>query len=86
MEGPYAFGDNTWVGYDTIKTTEKKSQYVLHNNLGGAMIWELSADDFNVSKKNMYWLPWQVFAISEVHMTDSFQIYLTSTLLKAFFS
>lgn len=48
--GPYAYGDSQWVGYDTVKTTKLKTQYVLDKGLGGAMIWELSSDDFNVRK------------------------------------
>lgn len=39
---PYAYKSTEWVGFDTIKSLKLKAQYVLDNNLGGAMIWVIS--------------------------------------------
>jgi GH18 family chitinase len=39
------------VGYHTPKSTTAIASYVVSNNLGGAMIWDLSTDDFRVSLK-----------------------------------
>lgn len=47
--GPYAYNSNQWAGYDTVRSAKEKAQYVLDKGLGGAMIWELSFDDFKVS-------------------------------------
>ena len=46
--GPYAYKSTQWVGYDTIKSAERKAMYILDQELGGAMFWETSTDDFNV--------------------------------------
>lgn len=43
---PYAFSGNQWVGYDNVQSVTVKSNYVVNNNLGGAMIWSLETDDF----------------------------------------
>ena len=48
MNGPYAYNGNQWVGYDTKNSAETKANYILSENLGGAMFWETSTDDFNV--------------------------------------
>ena len=48
--GPYAYKGNQWVGFDTIESAQVKAQYVLDQNLGGAMFWDTSTDDFNVTK------------------------------------
>ena len=47
--GPYAFHGTQWVGYDTVQSAKVKADYVNKRGLGGAMIWEMSTDDFNVS-------------------------------------
>lgn len=47
--GPYASSPNvpkTWVGYDDPAMANVKSRYVLDNGLGGAMVWDISTDDF----------------------------------------
>ena len=44
--GPYAYNGNQWVGYDDISMASKKAQYILDNNLGGGMFWDLPSDDF----------------------------------------
>jgi chitinase len=35
-----------WVGYDDPNSAAVKANYVVSNNLGGAMIWDLPSDDF----------------------------------------
>jgi len=47
--GPYAFKNDQWVGYDTVTSARAKAAYVNANNLGGAMFWQTSTNDFNVS-------------------------------------
>ena len=47
-KGPYAYKGNQWVGYDSIEYVKKKAQYIIDKDLGGAMFWDLSTDDFNV--------------------------------------
>jgi chitinase len=42
----YAVHDNQWVSYDSEESIYKKSQYINHIGLGGAMIWSLDADDY----------------------------------------
>jgi len=46
-KGPYAYKGDQWVGYDTIDYVKEKAKYILDNELGGAMFWDLSTDDFN---------------------------------------
>ena len=46
--GPYAYKNNQWVGYDTVNSAKKKADYIIQKDLGGAMFWETSTDDFNV--------------------------------------
>ena len=53
--GPYAYKNNQWVGYDTVNYAKKKANYIIEKDLGGAMFWETSTDDFNV--KNIIYLP-----------------------------
>ncbi|XP_023347581.1 acidic mammalian chitinase isoform X3 [Eurytemora carolleeae] len=45
--GPYAYNGNQWVGYDDPAIAGLKAQYILDNDLGGAMFWDLPSDDFN---------------------------------------
>ena len=47
-KGPYAYKGNQWVGYDSIDYVKRKAQYIIDKELGGAMFWDLSTDDFNV--------------------------------------
>lgn len=47
--GPYASSSEipmTWVGYDDPSMANVKSRYVLDKKLGGAMVWDISTDDF----------------------------------------
>ena len=45
--GPYAIKNNQWVGYDDPETAGIKAKYIMDNDLGGAMFWDLSTDDFD---------------------------------------
>eukprot|EP00095_Tigriopus_kingsejongensis_P003675 maker-scaffold11_size778918-snap-gene-5.22 protein:Tk03675 transcript:maker-scaffold11_size778918-snap-gene-5.22-mRNA-1 annotation:"chitinase" len=47
VSGPYAYQGDQWVGFDTVKSIQVKSDFVIQRNLGGAMIWDLSMDDFS---------------------------------------
>ncbi|KAL7648229.1 UNVERIFIED_CONTAM: hypothetical protein RMT77_000132 [Armadillidium vulgare] len=44
--GPYAYSGTQWVSYDDIAMVQTKSEYIVSNSLGGAMIWALDLDDF----------------------------------------
>ena len=47
--GPYAVSPTspkTWVGYDDPAMASKKAGYVISKGLGGAMVWDISMDDF----------------------------------------
>ena len=49
LNGPYASSPaipKTWVGYDDPDMANVKSLYVLEKGLGGAMVWDMSTDDF----------------------------------------
>ena len=43
---PYASNGDQWVGYDDVESVTTKSNYILKNNLGGAMIWSIETADF----------------------------------------
>ncbi|CAO1336600.1 unnamed protein product [Diamesa serratosioi] len=43
---PYAFKGDQWVGYDDVESVTVKANYILNNNLGGAMIWSIETADF----------------------------------------
>lgn len=45
--GPYAVLGNQWVGYDDPEMAAVKAKYIMDNDLGGAMFWDLSTDDFD---------------------------------------
>lgn len=44
---PYMFRDTDWIGYDNVQSVEEKSEYILSNNLGGAMFWSIDEDDYS---------------------------------------
>ncbi|MCB1827648.1 MAG: hypothetical protein KDH94_04400 [Coxiellaceae bacterium] len=46
---PYAYSPITkeWVSYDDPNSIAIKAQYVLSQNLGGAMVWAIDMDEFN---------------------------------------
>ena len=54
INGPYAYKGNQWVGFDNIESAQRKAQYVMDENLGGAMFWDTSTDDFNVSELKLF--------------------------------
>jgi chitinase len=45
-KAPYAYKGNQWVGYDDLESIKLKLDYVLVNQLGGAMFWSIETDDF----------------------------------------
>lgn len=49
--GPYAYSkaNLNWVGYDDPTFAIVKSKYVLSMGIGGAMVWDISTDDFGNS-------------------------------------
>jgi chitinase len=47
QEVPYAVKGNQWVGYDDLQSLEVKMNYILANDLGGAMFWSVETDDFS---------------------------------------
>ena len=62
--GPYAHKGNQWVGYDDVAMVRVKAQYIVNNQLGGAMFWDLPSDDFrNTCKQGKYPL---ITAVSEI--------------------
>ncbi|XP_059806631.1 acidic mammalian chitinase-like [Hypanus sabinus] len=44
---PYAYKGKDWVGYDNPKSYEIKIKWLKENQIGGAMVWTLSLDDFS---------------------------------------
>lgn len=44
---PFATLDNQWVGYDDVESIALKVQYLMNENLGGAMVWSIETDDFH---------------------------------------
>ena len=44
---PYALKGDQWVGFDDIHSVAIKLNYILANDLGGAMFWSLETDDFS---------------------------------------
>jgi len=45
--GPYAYKGNQWTSYDDVQIINAKSQYIINNQLGGALVWAIDLDDFN---------------------------------------
>ena len=43
---PYAWGEGDWVGYDNSQSALLKSNYIKTHQLGGAMVFAISFDDF----------------------------------------
>ncbi|GCB80240.1 hypothetical protein scyTo_0018048 [Scyliorhinus torazame] len=44
---PYAYKGNEWVGYDNPQSFEDKIKWLKKSQIGGAMMWTLSLDDFS---------------------------------------
>ena len=36
---PYAYRGSEWVGFDNVKSVKLKTEYLVDNNLGGAMVY-----------------------------------------------
>ena len=53
LYGPIAYyirtSGRTWVGYDDADMIIHKGKYILSKNLGGAVVWDISMDDFQNS-------------------------------------
>lgn len=51
FNGPIAYSQEssgkTWVGYDDPKMVKVKGNYIISEKLGGAVVWDISMDDFN---------------------------------------
>ena len=45
--GPFAHGGDQWVGYDDVRTVERKAQYIVDGGFGGVALWTIDLDDFN---------------------------------------
>lgn len=56
LNGPIAYSQEssgkTWVGYDDPKMVRVKGKYILSENLGGAVVWDISMDDFSNNCKS----------------------------------
>ncbi len=49
LMGPYAYSSSSpiqWVGYDDPAFAVVKGNYAISRGLGGAMVWDISKDDF----------------------------------------
>ncbi|XP_078098070.1 acidic mammalian chitinase-like [Mustelus asterias] len=44
---PYAYKGNVWVGYDDPQSFDDKIKWLKQSQIGGAMMWTLSLDDFS---------------------------------------
>ena len=44
---PFAVRNIEWLTFDNLASVQAKLEYVLHHNLGGAMIWEVNGDDWH---------------------------------------
>jgi len=51
---PWLFNGSTFISYDDARSIALKAEYIKEQNLGGAMIWELSQDSENVLLKALY--------------------------------
>jgi chitinase len=52
LNGPYALSNTNvvnWIGFDDVAMLTTKSNFILSRGLGGAMVWEISLDDFRGS-------------------------------------
>ena len=51
---PWLFNGSTFISYDDARSIALKAEYIKEQDLGGAMIWELSQDSENVLLKALY--------------------------------
>lgn len=53
LNGPFAYSSrtpgSTWVAYDDVDMVMYKGRYVISRHLGGAVVWDISMDDFQNS-------------------------------------
>ncbi|KAG5889208.1 hypothetical protein JTB14_033286 [Gonioctena quinquepunctata] len=45
--GPYAYGNDQWVGYEDAESVKRKASYIKARGFGGAVAWTIDLDDFN---------------------------------------
>lgn len=45
---PYVYSVFEWISYENDRSIECKSRWIKDSNFGGAMIFSLNADDFNL--------------------------------------
>jgi chitinase len=43
---PFAVQGNQWIGYDDLQSISGKMDYIIRENLGGAMWWSIDTEDF----------------------------------------
>lgn len=46
LNGPYAFKDRQWVGFDDVAMIKYKSEYIRKMGFAGGMVWAMDLDDF----------------------------------------
>jgi len=46
ISAPYAYKGSHWIGYDDVQSITDKSQFILSEDLAGAMFWSLETDDY----------------------------------------
>ncbi|NXX86769.1 CHIA chitinase, partial [Urocolius indicus] len=53
---PYAYKGKEWVGYDNVRSFNKKVDWLKKSDFGGAMVWTIDLDDFtgNFCKQGKY--------------------------------
>lgn len=44
-QGLYAFSGNKWISYDNEEMVKIKSEYIIDNDIGGAMAASINSDD-----------------------------------------
>lgn len=52
LTGPYVLSNTNvvnWIGFDDVAMVTTKSNFIVSRGLGGAMVWEISLDDFRGS-------------------------------------
>jgi len=46
VRAPYVYKGNQWIGYDDEQSISEKCDFIVTEELGGAMFWSLDTDDF----------------------------------------
>ncbi|XP_059806008.1 acidic mammalian chitinase-like [Hypanus sabinus] len=52
QEVPYAYSGDEWVSYDSLRSYEKKVEWLKNNSFGGAMVWTIDLDDYEGTSCN----------------------------------